>query len=406
MVKIEYEKPLEYYTVNNFIDESSKLIGKPVHSIVEPPSFKVASYQIISDYSGLYANFNPLYNNLNYGVTSKYRSIIALPTALSLFRYPRSEGVLYDGPYPLIGFEAGFDWEWNGVIRMNDSFTSELVLKDVYEKPSNKGRTIYLVSECKYWNQVNELVGKCTGTFAAVARAEKAIDIPDAIKGGFVNYPISDRKIHYYSDEEIERLIKEIKDMTFRGSTPLYWDNINVGDELPQVVKGPLTTGALMSFQGFMFSTAAFPTFRNAYMKWKNKPGFLRQNPTTSWPYEVIQTENNDPNMSPTAGMPYMFAMGFYKVGHCEHLLTNWMSDEGFIRKLKIDVREPYLYGDALWIKGKVIDKYKEKISDTIYRAVDLKIETINQEGQKVAPGTATVYLPTLTENVKLPIPQ
>jgi len=101
-----------------------------------------------------------------------------------------------------------------------------------------------------------------------------------------------------------------------------------------------------------------------------------------------------------------MFGMGSLKASFCGHLLTNWMGDEGFVRRLKVDVLEPYIYGDALWVKGKVVDKYKEKIGGTLYSAVDVKIETINQEGQNVAPGTATVYLPSFNNAVQLPIPQ
>lgn len=40
------------------------------------------------------------------------------------------------------------------------------------------------------------------------------------------------------------------------------------------------------------------------------------------------------------------------------------------------------------------------------YYAVDVKLEAVNQLKQNVAPGTATVYLPTVTRGVKLPIPQ
>ena len=110
--------------------------------------------------------------------------------------------------------------------------------------------------------------------------------------------------------------------------------------------------------------------------------------------------------MGPLSGLPSSFGFGSLRLGFCTHLLTNWMGDEGFIRRLNVDVLEPYIYGDALWIKGKVVEKYKEKLGGVLYGAVDVKIEAVNQLGQNVAPGTATVYLPSAKSFVELPIPQ
>ena len=408
MTEVKYEHPLDYYTVDNFINGSRKMIGKPVQGIATPPKNNEADYHSISGYARSLGDDNPLFNDVLYAVTkAKYSTVIAPPTFLTILRYPIYEGALFDGPYPLVGIEAAFDWVWNDVVKMNDRFTTEMILKDVYEKTGDKGRTVYLVSECKYRNALsNKLVATCNGTYAAIARAESITEIPEAAKEGFAKQPISDRKVHYYSDEEIERLIKDIGGMAMRGYYPLYWDDVNIGDELAPVVKGPLTTGALMSYHGTVFNIDAFPTFENSFHKWLKKPGFLRTNPLTGWPYDLQMAEHNDPNMSAARGMPYMFGLGSLKAGLCTHLLSNWMGDDGYIRRLKVDVLEPYLYGDALWIKGKVVEKYKEKIGGVLYLAVDIKIESINQEGQNVAPGTATLYLPSITQPVELPILQ
>jgi len=314
--------------------------------------------------------------------------------------------VLFDGPYPLIGLESAFDWEWNDVVKMNDNFTTELILKDVYERPSNKGRTVYLVSECKYWNKLSkELVATCQGIYAAIARAESILEIPDAIKEGFSKYPLTDRKVYHYSNEEVEHLIKEINSMYTRGPKTLYWEDIDIGDKLPLAVKGPLTTSALTGYHGLNFSAQASPSFGLAFRKWIKHPGYLRTNPLTGWPYDIQMTEHSDPNLSAARGMPSSFAMGSLKVGLCTDLLSNWMGDEGFIRSLKLDVLEPYIYGDALWINGKVVEKYKEKIGGKSYGVAEVKIDAINQLGQNVASGTSTIYLPFVNwPSVELPI--
>ena len=408
MAEMKYEHPLKYYTVDNFIDESRKLIGLPVHGVMDAPTYEAAGRHVIRGYATALGDVNPLYQDVVYAVDStRYGTVIAPPTILILFKYPLYEGALYDGPYPLVGLEAGFDWEWNDVVKMNDRFTSELVLTDVYERPSDKGRTVYLVSECKYRNALSkELVATCRGTYAAIARAESITEIPDAITEGFRKYPITDRKLYHSTDEEVARLIKDIKGMVRRGHNPLYWEDINVGDNLPQVVKGPLTVADLMAYYGICVSDSAFPRFELAFRKWRTKPGFLRTNYKTGWPYEVQMTDYLDPHLAEARGMPYVFAMGSLRAGFCAHLLSNWMGDDGFIRRLNVNVLEPYIYGDALWMKGKVVETYKEKLGGTKYGAIDVKIEAVNQLGLNVAPGTATVYLPIPPEYnaVKLPI--
>ena len=140
MTEIKYEKPLEYYTVDNFIKESCKLIGKPVQGVTAIPTYESAYGRYISSYANTLGNEDPLYTNVDYGMDTKYHTLIAPPTFLVTIKYPVSQGVLFDGPYPLAGFEAAFDWEWNDVIRMNDRFTTEHILKEVYEKPSDKKR--------------------------------------------------------------------------------------------------------------------------------------------------------------------------------------------------------------------------------------------------------------------------
>ena len=126
----------------------------------------------------------------------------------------------------------------------------------------------------------------------------------------------------------------------------------------------------------------------------------------TGWPYERFGDHHHDFNLCNRWGLPGPFDHGIQRMTMSAHLLSNWMGDDGFIRSLNVDVSEPYIYGDSLWVRGEVVEKYKEKLGGKLYGAVDVKIETVNQMGQNVAPGTATVYLPSINRVVELPIPQ
>ena len=406
MSEIKYSKPLEYYTVDNFLKESHQMIGQPVTGIMGTSSFDIAKYDFTAAYALAVGDDNPLFRDVWYALNTRYETIIALPTFFIAIKYPMCEGPLFDGPYPLAGLEASYDWEWNDVIRMNDKFTYEHILTDVYEQTTQKGRTVYLVSECKYWNQLKELVATCNGTYAAIVVAESIIDLPEAIKEGFSKRPITDRKVHKYSDDEVSRIIKDSGAMVRNGPKSRYWENVEIGDELPQIVKAPVTSSSLIQYHNAVFTAQNFPNFEVHVRKFLKKPGVFRSQLLTNWPYDYQLSQYEDPYLGETGGLGYSFPPSSVRAGFCAHLLSNWMGDDGFIRSLQVDVSEPYLYGDSLWVKGTVVEKYKEKIAGGVYGAVDIKIESINQLGQNVAPGKATVYLPSKCRVVDLPIQQ
>lgn len=72
-------------------------------------------------------------------------------------------------------------------------------------------------------------------------------------------------------------------------------------------------------------------------------------------------------------------------------MITDWMRNQGRLKKLSYRVIIMCFAGDTLICKGRVIKKYKE----AGYNLVDCDIWVENQDGVKVAPATATVSLPT-----------
>jgi len=69
-------------------------------------------------------------------------------------------------------------------------------------------------------------------------------------------------------------------------------------------------------------------------------------------------------------------------------MVTNWMGDNGFLRKLDVQVRAPGLYGDIVTYEGSVTEKDEDRA------AVTIDITGTNQSGQVSTKGTAIVELP------------
>lgn len=75
----------------------------------------------------------------------------------------------------------------------------------------------------------------------------------------------------------------------------------------------------------------------------------------------------------------------------CAKMLTNWIGDDGRLKKLGYNVRVMGFPGDTLTTRGKVARKYQR--DGASLADCDLWVE--NQNGERVATGHATVSLPS-----------
>jgi hypothetical protein len=73
------------------------------------------------------------------------------------------------------------------------------------------------------------------------------------------------------------------------------------------------------------------------------------------------------------------------------HLLTNWIGDHGFLKKMYVELRRFNVLGDTTWCRGRVTAKRVEEGE----KLVDLKIWGENQRQEITTKGTATVRLPS-----------
>jgi len=203
-----------------------------------------------------------------------------------------------------------------------------------------------------------------------------------------------ERPTYSYSDEEIQKIVKGYENEKRRGSTPLYWEDVNVGDQLPQIVKGPLTFMDMNSGHGVSESIfTPIVQFRPTI------------NPLTGWGEPTVD-HHYDFNLCHHRGLPGPFDLGVQRMTMSTHLISNWMGDDGFIRRISSQVRKPNFYGDTQWFSINIIKKYKDKVGEIEYRAVDVIINVVNQVGENTLPTSATIYLPSRElGEVVLPIP-
>ena len=76
--------------------------------------------------------------------------------------------------------------------------------------------------------------------------------------------------------------------------------------------------------------------------------------------------------------------------------MTNWMGDDGFLKRLSGRCRKMIAFGDTTWIRGKVSGKSMEGNEALV--ECDLRGE--NQRGEVTTTGQAVVRLPSRSTGV------
>ena len=88
---------------------------------------------------------------------------------------------------------------------------------------------------------------------------------------------------------------------------------------------------------------------------------------------------------------PKAIVNGRQKVAWLMQLMTSWIGDGGFLKKLECKHRGMDIIGDPVKCKGVVVKKYIEN-GECL---VECEVWTENPKGEKTTPGKATVSLPS-----------
>ena len=92
---------------------------------------------------------------------------------------------------------------------------------------------------------------------------------------------------------------------------------------------------------------------------------------------------------------PKAIVNGRQKVAWLMQLMTSWIGDGGFLKKLECKHRGMDIIGDPVKCKGVVVKKY---VQDGEY-LVECEVWTENPKGEKTAPGKAIVVLPSRVQS-------
>ncbi len=340
------------------------------------PFNELASKDAIRHFADGIGDPNPLWCDEEYAKKTRFKSIVAPPSWLySIF--PTWVGQGLPGVH---AFHSGNDWEFYKPIFENDKITPECVFTGFEEKPSKfAGRMVMEYQEARFYNQKGDLIAK---TKSWLVRAERRA-ARETGKYHQIELP------HPWTEEELEKIEEEILSEEIRGSNPRYWEDVEVGEELKPVIKGPF---GITDMIAFCVGSQPVPVMAHGLTirLYKRHPAWFFRDPTTS-AWEPIYSVHYNKAAANAAGLPYQYDVGVQRQCWLIHLLTNWMGDEGWLKKNYAEYRKFFYFSDVVWLKGKVARKYVDEEEEY---CVDIKTSAINQRGEDIMPGHSTIVLP------------
>jgi hypothetical protein len=373
-------------------------LGKPMQParMVEP----IANNDIRRWAQGMhYAN--RLHYDADYAAESRWGKLVA-PQSFSVTMddshgsSPSCVGSI-PGSHLLFG---GDEWWFygprmaGGDVIVNERIPFDYVVKDT----KFAGPTCFQRGDNFYRNQDGELIAK-----------QRSTAIRYSAEAGRENVTQGGEEDPEWTDEQIaeldERKFKWIQMLHDLGHGKRYWEDVNVGDVLPERVFGPHTIVSLTTeWRAYLFTIWGGTHRRTdldlealGFVKemagHENDPVMERINPElTDGAYYGPSRGHLFPRWARFIGMPRAYGYGASMGAWVLDYLAGWAGEWGLVVHANSAYRGPAYTGDITIQTGKIVDKF---IDDEGRPVVQVESRMANQLDVTMATAKAEIQLPT-----------
>jgi acyl dehydratase len=347
-------------------------VGRPT------PFVEVANQDAIRHWAHGIGDLNPLYTDEAYARASVHGDLLAPPSMVCALD-KNVMGIVRGFP-GTHAWDLGCAMEWRDHIKRDHAFDSQSWPHELKE-----ARSSYAGGIAYDQTHRTELTDRSTGQVVCVVdnfvrRFERGAGQKSTKESSGYRQPS-------YSRAELDEIADcyESEAVGIRGAEPRFAEDVRPGDEVPRMARGPLS---LMDCIAFVVGWGGSFLFAHgyAYRFWRRHPGAFPAN-EFGVPDSPERT-HWDADFARSIGAAGAFDYGPQRVAWCATLLTNWMGDAGFLRRLNVRLSTPNYHGDVLWLSGQVT------AVDAATGEVTIEITGLNQRDVLVCSGTATVLLP------------
>jgi acyl dehydratase len=363
---------------DEMLAEMRALIGTELRTDLSVNNEYATRHAILRFTEGI-GDGNPLWTDPGYADASVHGGLIAPPSFI--FACLGSVQVGWRG---LGGFHAETKLSFHKTIREGDRIKARVTF-DGFDGPdpsSFAGRRIKDYLRQEYINQDGDIVA----TFICSRVRFERTEAQGRAESRQVTIP------HPWTDEELARIEADILAEQARGAEPRFWEDVQVGDEMDVITKGPM---GLTDFIAFVASGAApiprLAAHGVALRRYHKHPRWAFRDPETHALEPVYSVHYND-YAARLQGAQAAYDVGVQRTCWQIHSLTNWMGDHGRLKAADSQYRAHVYLSDVVRLGGRVTDKSTDDDGDHV---VQLETWAINQRDKNVMPGAATIVLPT-----------
>lgn len=371
------------------IERARRQIGVPQHER-NPVFNRNASEDSISHFAFGIGDDNPLFHDDAYGRTTRWRSQIASPlylTTTGLDETPppdEERKALFRGLFRGVGkYYSGTRWRWFRPVYPGDIVYREYATYDVQVKEASAfalGRTVLDSYEYIYADRSGGPLAHRVDTFV---NAERTATREAGKHAGVTR--------QRFTPEDIARIDEQYANERRRGAEVRWWEDVEIGDRIDPIVKGPL---AITDIVGFHIGWGFGQTYGVGPLKYASRlrrrmPAFFSTD-TYGVP-DVVQRLHWDAGRALELGLPAPYDYGTMRTNWLAHMLTNWIGDDGWLASLATEIRAFNFVGDVTVCSGEVTGKRRDDAGCWI----DADVRGTNQRGDVTCPGSASVLLPS-----------
>lgn len=280
-------------------------------------------------------------------------------------------------------FVSGSEWTWYRPVHLGDSLMAFSGEDGVEVKPSQfSGRTVTRFLRTVKLNQRGEVTG--------VYRKRSILSERKAAKSKGKYKAIEPAT---YTDDDLAEIEAIYDAEVRRGRDKRYFEDVEVGESMGKMAKGPLTVTDMVIFHagGYGFQPYNLRSHRLLVENRRRIPGFYMKNSSGIW--DVAQRVHWDAELSQqTTGNPLPYDYGVQRETWLHHFMTDWAGDDAWIERQYDEIRKFNYLGDTQILTGEVTDKRVEGDGRCL---VDVEVIATSQRGEVTARCEGTIVLPS-----------
>ncbi|HTK67982.1 MAG TPA: MaoC family dehydratase N-terminal domain-containing protein [Pseudonocardia sp.] len=351
---------------------------------------EVATRIAVTKFVGGIGDINPLWTDAEYATASPYGAPVAPPS----FIIGCFSGIQFGWP-GLGSFHSMSHITFDRPVYRGDTVDSSC-LYDGFDGPAPSkfaGRSVTDKFINTYVNQLGEQIATIRWNVINYERGQRlARTKAESAGNGADKKPSGPQLPHQWDLDEVAEIEKRILAERPRGAEPRYWDDVNEGDVLDTVTKGPVgLTDEIAFVAGGGTPIPRLKAHAASLHDYQAHPAWAFRDPITS-ANEPIYSVHYNFQAAQAMGVAFQYDVGFQRQCWQIHALTHWAGDHAWIKECSAQYRKFVYLSDVVELRGEVVGK---RVDDDGEHVVDISTSAVNQRGENTMPGNAVIALPT-----------